>query len=444
VWRSFLDRLLAGETLHDYPAPLVRSDGTIRHVLINANAHREEGRFVHSRCFLRDVTDQKRLEDELSERARSLAEADRLKDDFLATLSHELRTPLNAILGWARLLRSGHVDARKRDDAVATIERNAAAQARLIDELLDTARILNGKLNLDMRAMDLAGVVASAVESARPIAEAQRLRMTAVIERNVGPFVGDRTRIGQVLANLIGNALKFTPTGGEVHIGLSRADDHAQIVVSDTGVGIAAELIGHVFERFRQGEVGAARAHGGLGLGLAIVRHLVELHGGNVAVTSGGPGQGATFKVLLPLLSSWQDDAREPPPPAGERALAGRRVLVIDDDPDARELVAEVLAQAGARVTTAPSAAEGLLALRRELPDVVLSDIGLPVEDGYSFLERVRLEHPSLPAVALTAYARDEDRARSRAAGYDQHVAKPIDPPGLVAIVAQLLSPHEG
>jgi PAS domain S-box-containing protein len=440
VWRSFLERLMSGETLRDYAAPLVRRDGAIRHVLIHANAYHEQGRFVHTRCFVRDVTDHKRAEDELSERARSLAEADRLKDEFLATLSHELRTPLNAILGWARLLRTGNVDARKRDDAVATIERNAAAQARLIDELLDVARILNGKLSLDMRALDLGEVVRSAVESARPIVEGKRLRLTAAVEPHVGPFVGDRTRLGQVLANLIGNSVKFTPAGGEVHVSLSRVDDHAHIVVCDTGIGIASEIIGHVFERFRQGDAGVARAYGGLGLGLAIVRHLVELHGGSVEVTSAGVGQGATFSVLLPLLGSGHPESAEPERPAPPRALDGLRVLVVDDEPDAAELCSEVLRQAGATVATAGSVAEARAALARAVPDVLLSDIGLPHEDGYSFIEEVRAGGAALPAIALTAYARAEDQRRSRESGFDEHVAKPIDPQALVAVVAAVVA----
>jgi PAS domain S-box-containing protein len=441
ICEAFLGRLAAGETLRDYPAPLRHRDGSIRHVLISANVSRVGGRFHHTRCFLRDVTEKRRLEQALEERARALTLADRLKDEFLANLSHELRTPLNAILGWSRLLRANRLDQRKREDAIATIERNAVAQARLIDELLDVARIASGKLTLDVRPLDLAEVVASAVESAGPAARAKSITICASIDPSASPFAGDRQRLGQVMWNLVSNALKFTPRGGRIEVTLARTDGHARITVHDTGPGMDPSFLPHVFERFRQSDAGVARTHGGLGLGLAIAHHLVALHGGQISAQSPGLGRGSTFTVTLPLLAAASPGTPRDGVaalPTLRDALAGVRVLVVEDNADARELVTEILALAGARVELASSAEEALARVRDRAPDVLVSDIGLPIEDGYALLERVRRDGCLVPAIALTAYARAEDRERARGAGYDAHLPKPIDPAELVSMVVRL------
>jgi PAS domain S-box-containing protein len=437
---ELLERLAGGDIVHAHPVALACREGEVRHAVVDAAPFRANGTVVHTGLFIRDVTEQRRMDETLAERARTLQAADRLKDEFLATISHELRTPLNAILGWARLLRGGQIDPRKHDKALATIERNATAQAHLIDELLDLARIANDKLTLDVRAVELGEVVASAVESMRPAADDKGVRLACLVDSEVGPFLGDRSRLGQVLWNLISNAVKFTPQGGEVHVRLTKDGDQAHIVVSDTGQGIAPEFLPFVFDRFRQADSGANRIYGGLGLGLAIARHLVEAHGGEVSVASDGRGSGTTFRVALPLLDMPADVSAASSSRPVSSALDGVRVLVVDDDHDARELVAEALRLCGAEVSVAPDSHSALQLLLRAPPDVLVADIGLPVEDGYAFIEKVRKGGLGLPACALTAYARPEDRERSRAAGYDVHVAKPVDPATLCDAVAQLAS----
>jgi PAS domain S-box-containing protein len=441
VCDAFLARLAAGETLRDFAAQLVTRGGEVRDVLINANVYLDRGGFHHTRCFIRDVTAHRKLEEALAERARALQEADRLKNEFLATLSHELRTPLNAILGWARLLRGGGLDRGKHDGALATIERNAMAQARLIDDLLDLARIVSGKLALEVRPVDLGDIVMSAVESIRPQAEAKEIALSYDVDRSVGPFVGDKSRLGQVLWNLVTNAVKFTPQQGRVHVALTRRNGEAVITVRDTGSGIDPTLVPVIFDRFRQGETGTARRHGGLGLGLAIARRLVELHGGTIEARSPGRGKGATLTVRLPLLAATgthPSAAQSPSALSSPAGLAGVRVLVVDDDADTRELESEVLTMAGASVETVGSAEEALASLRRGPVDVLVSDLGLPDVDGFDLLETVRAAGFRLPACALSAYARQEDRQRALAAGYDAHLPKPVDPVALTEMVARL------
>jgi PAS domain S-box-containing protein len=398
-----------------------------------------------------DVTDRRRAEDAraallaLERRARADAEAaNRAKDDFLATLSHELRTPLNAILGWAQLLRAGDLPPDKAARAVETIARNAQLQTQLVDDLLDVSRIITGKLNLEIRAVELPAVVDATVESARPAAELKGVRLSGVLDRALPVLPGDPERLQQILYNLLSNAIKFTPPAGHVEVRLERMPRHARLTVADTGIGIDPEFLPHVFDRFRQGDPSSTRRHRGLGLGLAIVRHLVELHGGSVRAESPGHGKGATFIVDLPL----QRTERPPAEPEAETtpdrlpSLVGVRVLVVDDEPDMRDLVTTVLEQQGAAVRAALSTSEALDALAAFAPDVLLCDIGMPGEDGYALIRQVRAREAGggrhLAAVAITAYARPEDRTRALVAGFHAHLAKPVQPEELTVVVASL------
>ncbi len=380
---------------------------------------------------------------------REAEEANRIKDEFLATLSHELRTPLNALLGWVTLLRTGRLDARTTERALESIERNTRLQVRLIEDLLDVSRIMAGKLALDARASALAPLITAAVEAAQPAAAAKGIRLTVALDATAGPVWGDPARLQQVVWNLLSNAVKFTPAGGAVDIRLERSGGDAVVTVADTGQGIEPEFLPHAFERFRQADSGSTRAHGGLGLGLAIVRHLVELHGGTVHADSAGPGRGATFSVRLPITVRPPHRARgrPRPSPAGgrptrSRTLARLRVLVVDDDADTRDVLRVVLSAAGAEVAEAASVAEALDRLDAWRADALVGDIGMPGEDGYALIRRVRARAPGrggrLAAVALTAYARGDDHRRVLEAGYDRHLAKPVDPERLVAVLAEL------
>jgi hypothetical protein len=386
------------------------------------------------------------------ENARLYTEAEaanRAKDEFLATLSHELRTPLTAILGWARLLRTGNLPKGTAGGALETIERNAKAQSQLIDELLDVSRIVTGKLRLDTRPVELDRVIEAAVESVRPAARAKQIRLEVELGPLGGPLLGDAGRLQQVAWNLLSNAVKFTPDGGRVGVLLRRAGPHAEVTVEDTGQGIGAEFLPHVFDRFRQADGSTTRRHGGLGLGLAIARHLVELHGGAISADSEGEGRGSSFTVRLPLSAA--DAAGAGPqhtpegvvsPPARPATLKGLRVLVVEDETDTRDFIAFALEGAGAEVKTAARAREALDTLEGWTPDVLVSDIGMPGEDGYAFIGEVRRREADsggrLPAVALTAYASVEDRRRAISAGFQTHLAKPLDPAEMVAAVAKL------
>ncbi|HYO13988.1 MAG TPA: PAS domain-containing protein [Thermoanaerobaculia bacterium] len=374
--------------------------------------------------------------------ARAEAEtANRMKDQFLATLSHELRTPLNAIFGWAQLLRAGKLDPATVERGVETIERNARAQKQLIDDLLDVSRIISGKLRLEMQPVEPAGVVEAALETIAPAAQAKGVSLRRRVSRT-GLVVGDPQRLQQVVWNLLSNAVKFTPKGGEVRVSVEALDGHTEITVADTGQGIALEFLPHVFERFRQADPSSTRRHGGLGLGLAIVRQLVELHGGTVRAESPGEGRGATFVVSLPLAVSSEPEERRRTQAAdgGSRSvsLEGVRVLVVDDEADARDLLGQILSRSNAEVAVAASAAEGLEVLERFQPHVIVSDISMPGQDGYDFIRTLRKRGHHLPAAALTAFARAEDRRRALLAGFQIHLAKPIDPGELTAAVASL------
>lgn len=371
-----------------------------------------------------------------------------MKDEFLATLSHELRTPLNAVLGWAEMLLARAAPGTDVRRGLESISRNAHAQSQLIDDLLDMNRIISGKIRLDVQSADLASIIEASLESVRPSAEAKGIRLRWLLDPLPGPVFGDPHRLQQVVWNLLSNAVKFTPKGGAIDVMLRRVNSHIEITVCDSGAGIPAEFLPHLFERFRQLDSSTTRSHGGLGLGLSIVKQLVELHGGAIRAESAGEGMGATFVVSLPLRPVVERDAgehpttRRAPPRASEIDLAGVKVLLVDDEPDARELVKFVLAEAQAEVVTAGSADEGLELLKQARPDVVVSDIGMPERDGYQLMRSVRSLPPAeggrTPAIALTAFARSEDRTRALLAGYQVHIAKPIEPRELVVTIGSL------
>ncbi len=395
---------------------------------------------------LREANDRLAAALEREQSARREAEAaSQLKDQFLMTVSHELRTPLTAITGWARMLVDGAVSERQKDAALRTIERNAHAQTRLIDDLLDVSRVMSGKLRLDVRSVAVEDIVRNAIDTVGPAADAKAIRIESVIDRAVGRISGDPERLQQIVWNLLSNAVKFTPHGGRVTISVRANPDEVEIVVRDTGIGIGPEFLPHVFERFRQQDGGTTRRYGGLGLGLAIVRNLVELHGGSVSAQSDGEGRGAVFTVRLPASVGVPAavDAAAPALPVplslGAGRLGGVRVLVVDDDAAARELFATVLDVAGATVTTAASAQDAIALLRHSSQDVLLSDIEMPEVDGYSLVHEAlaiaRGRGERLVGIAVTAYSRPEDEARSLGAGFRFHLQKPVDPRALVAAV---------
>jgi signal transduction histidine kinase/ActR/RegA family two-component response regulator len=389
--------------------------------------------------------------DEALERARDDAQtANRAKDEFLAVVSHELRTPLTPVLAWARMLRSGQLDPAAAGRALESIERNVRAQAQLIGDLLDVSRIITGKLRLDVRPVELMPVVEAAIESVRPTADVKGVRLQTVLDPRAGLVAGDPDRLQQVIWNLLSNAIKFTPKGGRVEVRLQRVNSHSEIVVSDTGRGISPEFLPYVFDRFRQADSTLTRSHGGLGLGLAIVRHLIELHGGRVRAESPGESQGATFTVELPVavVQAVPSPSYVHPTASGDipftpsPTLTGVHVLVVDDDADTLETVHAILTQCGAEIRMARSAAEALQMVESCPPHLLISDIGMPDEDGYTFIRKVRALGANgggtIPAIALTAYARVEDRLKVLSAGFQMHVAKPIEPAELVAVVANL------
>ena len=382
--------------------------------------------------------------------ARAEAEAaNRTKDEFLATLSHELRTPLTSILGWSRLLRGGHLDAEAVARAHEVIERNARMQAQLIEDLLDVSRIITGKLQLRVREVALPGVIEAALEIVRPAAGAKVIKVTADLDPAAPPVLADPGRLQQVVWNLLANAVKFTAAGGHIEVRLDERDGAACLQVVDSGIGIAPAFLPHIFDRFSQADSSIRRTHGGLGLGLALVRHVVEMHGGHVRAESAGPGHGATFTVTLPPAPSAAvargARAGGGAPGTGGAPRRGVRVLLVEDEPDTSEMVTTVLERCGARVRLAASAADATLALGPDRFDVLLVDIGLPGEDGYGLIRRVRsgqagAPHQATPAIALTAYARPQDRDEALRSGFDMHLTKPLDPAVLTHAVAAVAS----
>jgi signal transduction histidine kinase len=396
---------------------------------------------------LREANEQLASALEREQRARQETEAaSYMKDEFLMTVSHELRTPLTAIYGWARVLGSKEMSRDQQAKAIAAIERNARAQTTLIDDLLDVSRAISGKLRLDARSVNAADVLRGAIETLGPAMSAKGIAFESHLDANAGTIVADPDRLQQIVWNLLSNAIKFTPEGGKVQLQLRRTDTQVEIVVTDTGLGISSDFLPYVFERFRQGDAGTRRRYGGLGLGLAIVRHLVELHGGTVMAESAGENMGATFRVTLPIRPARADAGAAYAPVHGARPrsgarLDGARILVVDDEADARELFSSILENSGAHVITASSAEEAMVALRATRIDLLVSDIEMPGEDGYSLLQRAMAERNGDPlvAVAVTAYARTADRRRALEAGFKSHLAKPVEPSELVATVAAAL-----
>ncbi|HEX7317528.1 MAG TPA: ATP-binding protein [Pyrinomonadaceae bacterium] len=425
----------------------------------------EDGRVIGTLTVIEDVTERVAREAELQAqvdaRTRALArekaareeaeEANRLKDEFLATVSHELRTPLTAILGWSNMLLAGRLDGELHDRALDIIHRNAQAQNQLISDLLDVSRIISGKLRLDLRTVELPAIIEAAVEATRPAAEAKGVRLTTALDPRSGPINGDADRLQQVVWNLLTNAIKFTDAGGEIAVTLRSIDTRVEIIVRDTGIGIAPEFLPYIFDRFRQADPGTNRIHGGMGLGLSIVRQLVELHGGTVRAESEGEGKGSTFTVSLPFVNFRRGPERGERVPPGAitlpeiscpPSLQGLRVLAVDDEADTREMIRAVLEHCKMEVITAASAEEALEALAQSRPDVLISDVGMPGEDGYALIAKVRALPPErggrIPAAALTAYVRAEDRVKVLRSGFQLHVPKPLEPNELVAVVANL------
>ena len=446
-------------------------EGIVRQVHMRASPMRSaQGELLGHVGTIEDITERKQAEEAraqiiFEQAARQEAEAaNRMKDEFLATLSHELRTPLNSVLGWAGLLRTRKFDEATVARALETIERNAKSQAQLIEDILDVSRIIRGKLSINLRPIKLVPVIESAIESVRPAAEAKTLELTFVFDQSIELVSGDPVRLQQIVWNLLTNAIKFTPEGGKIEVRALGAGSHVEIRVIDTGIGIKQDFLPHVFDRFRQADGTTTRTHGGLGLGLAIVRHLVQLHGGTVQVVSEGEGLGSTFTVSLPL----QDRAKElsnraeleqnfreqaglqrknAPCILGtsvevSNTLSGLRVLVVDDEADVRELLTTVIEESGAKVIAVESTGEALKVIEQSQPDVLISDIGMPLEDGYTLIRKVRAIEAErgglLPAVALTAHVREVDSQQAIESGFQMHLSKPVDPTELVVAVANL------
>lgn len=453
-----LSRLQRGERVDHFETIRVRKNGEKFPVSLTISPIRDtKGTVIGASKIARDITELKRMSDDReqllrSERmARASAEyANRMKDEFLATISHELRTPLNAIVGWTQVLKeSGSLTADDKE-GVETIERNARVQAQLIDDLLDLGRIVSGKMTLDVERFDLAVVVGDAVASMHHAAEMKEIRIKQVLDSGACWTMGDRKRLQQVIWNLLSNAIKFSPKGSAVIIALTRINSHVEISVSDSGRGIEAEFLPHVFERFRQADASTTRKYGGLGIGLAIVKQLVEMHGGQVRAESPGLDQGATFMVSLPVVVSRTSHAETAPSAAAHGTeefpisddLTGIKVLAVDDDVDSLGVIKRVLTSRKADVQTASSVAEAVTLFNARRPDIVLSDIGMPDQDGYELIRSLRAlpSGKTVPAAALTALARSEDRMRALNAGYQAHVSKPVAPAELIAVVRSLVS----
>jgi len=452
---DMLGKLTRGEALYDFPARLRCKDGSIKQVLVHSTGYFEAGRFVYSRCFTRDVTaikeaearQQQALDRERSARADA-ERVSRMKDEFLATLSHELRTPLNAIYGWTQIIKESVGESDTVSEGISVIDRNVRAQKQLIEDLLDMSRIISGKIRLQTKQTELAPVLEAALASIRPAADAKAIRIRTVLDTLAGPVMADGERLQQVIWNLLSNAVKFTPAGGKIDVSLERVNSHLQITVSDSGEGISPEFMPHIFERFRQADSSATRQHGGLGIGLSIAKQLVELHGGTLTARSDGKGLGSSFTVSLPPHTKGPAPTAPAFTGGGNPAsdcpavrLHGIRVLVVDNEADSRELIGRVLKRHDAQVMTASSADEALGLVEADRPHVIVSDIGMPGKDGYQLLRELRSRRLSdrIPAIALTAFARSEDRMRALLAGYQVHLPKPVEPHELLAAVAGLV-----
>ncbi len=450
AFNGCVERVLQNQTLKNLEFRHLRKDGSEVDINVSlAPIHDCEG---DSCCFIMtavDITLNKQVEAERrillerEQKARADAEeVNRIKDEFLAIVSHELRTPLNAILGWTKLIRSGRIKPERFEQALEVIDRNATLQAQLIEDLLDISRIIRGKLHLELYPVDLKSVIRETVETLALAAEAKSINVELKLDNNVAPIVGDSNRLSQILWNLLSNAIKFTPSQGSIEINLTEVNSTVQIRVSDTGIGINSDFLPLIFEYFRQVDSSSTRAKGGLGLGLAISRNLVEAHGGTIVAESPGEEQGATFTVKLPRKPSNVESKPLPESQDSDSQLHGIKALIVDDEPDARELLAFILEEQGAEVELAGSAQEALSKIGAFLPDILISDIGMPGEDGLSLLKKVR-QLPSnqggeVDAIALTAFASEEDRKNSLDAGFQFHLSKPFDADDLINIVINL------
>ncbi len=483
-----LSKIRRGERIERYETIRIHKDGRRLNISLTISPVRDDsGAVVGAAKIAHDITlrkqSEKELQAELSARKAAEAafqqsearlkqllleheqllqseryarsEAERLsyiKDEFLATLSHELRTPLNAIQGWAALLRQHEVKPEDRTRGLEAIERNVRAQAQIVSDLLDMSRIVSGKIHLEVQTVNLHEIIQNAIEAVRASADAKKLRMRTLLDSNLRVIRGDPNRLQQILWNLLSNAVKFTPSGGRIQVIVERVNSQVELLVEDTGIGIAPEFLPHVFERFRQADSTMSRHHGGLGLGLSIVKTLVELHGGSVRVKSAGQNQGSTFVVALPVANVRENEVEpnrrlpvlaDPLEAMELPGLNGAAVLIVDDEPDGRQLMVRILEGRGARVAAVASGSEALEMMRREHFDILVSDIGMPGLDGYELMRRTRSLDTSrsgpIPAIAVTAYARAEDRQRSLLAGYQMHLAKPIEARELVAGIASLL-----
>ena len=433
VIREILRRLLAGEDLYDQPARLLCKDGSIKHVLIHSNALWEEGKFVHSRCFTRDVTQRVLLEQEVRARLAQLSEVDRHKDEFLAMLGHELRNPLAAIRTLAQLMRrTERQDDPKYQERCEMLSRQVQQMARLVDDLLDASRITQGKITLQRVPLQFMAVIAQAIEACRPTVNARGHRLTVTMPEEPIRILGDLTRLVQVFSNILNNAAKYTPKGGHIHVSAQPRGGGVELRVRDNGVGIAPDLLPRVFDLFSQADQTLERSEGGLGIGLALVQRIVELHEGEVQAFSEGAGAGSEFVVRLPMLAEEIPEATVTPAP---RPVRPKRILVVDDNRDAAESLAELLSLDGHAVSTAFDGHEALRAIEANPPEVVLLDIGLPGMNGYELAHRLR-EVGVARLVALTGYGQPEDRERALRAGFHHHLVKPIDPNVLAQILA--------
>jgi PAS domain S-box-containing protein len=438
-----LARLRRGERIEHYETQRVRKDGTIIDISLTVSPiFSNDGRIIGASKIARDISDRKRIEARERAALMQAEQANRAKDEFLATISHELRTPLTAILGWVKMLGTGTMDQESTRRAIDVIERNVRIQTKLIEDLLDISRIVSGKLRIDVKPVDPVAVINAAIDVIKPASEAKNIRINTVMDSTAGFIGGDFERLQQVIWNLLSNAVKFTPPEGNIRIELSRGRSQIQIAVTDSGSGISPHFLPYVFNRFSQADSSITRAHSGLGMGLAISKSLIELHGGTITVSSPGAGQGSTFVIALPVSAvarKQMESSSLTPDLDRPNDLAGVKILVVDDEIDACEMLQFLFQRSGAQVAIATSAEEALRVIDRFGPDVLVSDIGMPHVDGYELIRRIRSSGlRKLPAVALTALTRIEDRVKALAAGYQMHVAKPVEPIELLAVVTSL------
>ncbi len=448
-----LAHIRRGERVDHYETVRHRKDGTFIPVSLTVSPIRTlDGVIIGASKIARDISDRKRADEERQRLLKIARDAAQMKDEFLATLSHELRTPLNAIVGYLRMMQAGLITGDKQRRAVDVVVRNATSLTQIVEDVLDVSRIISGKLRLDVQAVELPSIIQDTVETVRPAADAKGIRLDVIVNPRTAPVSGDPARLRQILWNLCSNAVKFTERGGRVQVRLEQVNSHVELIVSDTGIGISSAFLPHVFERFRQADAGIDRERGGLGLGLAICRHLVELQGGRIFVDSDGPGKGSTFRIEFPIRSVYADhppEDRDQPDsllsggPIVVPRLEGIRILAVDDDRDALALVREILETTGATVISADSGRDALDALERMNADVLVADLGMPGMSGFELIDRIRRSSRAqireMPAAALTAFARSEDRTKALRSGFQLHLAKPIDPAELMAAIAVLV-----